>query len=101
MRIGSDHNLHTFLKKEIFNFGKTFKRLQAVRSVASGGKFYRLPPDKENTGYYKEEFDADHSKGLKGYLKVHVILIKYPCNSKSQILRMLYLFQSTCRLISH
>ena len=49
MRIGSDHNLHTFLKKEIFNFGKTFKRLQAVRSVASGGKFYRLPPDKENT----------------------------------------------------
>jgi len=25
------------------------KRLQAVRSVASGGKFYRLPPDKENT----------------------------------------------------
>ena len=26
-----------------------FKRLQAVRSVASSGKFYRLPPDKENT----------------------------------------------------
>ena len=24
--------------------------MQAVRSVASGGKFYRLPPDKENTG---------------------------------------------------
>ena len=24
--------------------------LQAVRSVASGGKFYRLPPDEENTG---------------------------------------------------
>ena len=23
--------------------------LQAVRSVASGSKFYRLPPDKENT----------------------------------------------------
>ena len=23
--------------------------MQAVRSVASGGKFYRLPPDKENT----------------------------------------------------
>ena len=25
-------------------------RLQAVRSVASDSKFYRLPPDKENTG---------------------------------------------------
>ena len=24
-------------------------RLQAVRSVASDGKSYRLPPDKENT----------------------------------------------------
>ena len=23
--------------------------MQAVRSVASGGKFYRLPPDKEST----------------------------------------------------
>ena len=27
----------------------TFKQLQAVRSVASSGKFYQLPPDKENT----------------------------------------------------
>ena len=27
----------------------TFKRLQPVRSVASGTKFYRLLPDKENT----------------------------------------------------
>ena len=26
-----------------------FPVLKAVRSVASGGKFYRLPPDKENT----------------------------------------------------
>ena len=36
-----------------------------------------------------------------GYLKVHFIMIKYPCNSKSQTLCMCYLFQSTCRLISH
>ena len=27
----------------------TFKQLQAVRSVASSGKFYQLPPDKKNT----------------------------------------------------
>ena len=33
---GSDHNL--FLVN-----------LQVVRTVASGGNFYRLPPDKENT----------------------------------------------------
>lgn len=26
-----------------------FKQLQAVRRLALGGKFYRLPPDKENT----------------------------------------------------
>ena len=51
MRIGSDHNLHIFFKKKYLIFKKTFKRLQAVRSVASGGKFYRLPPDKENTGF--------------------------------------------------
>ena len=25
-------------------------RLQAVRTVASDGKFHRLPPDKENAG---------------------------------------------------
>ena len=35
LSIGSDHNLQT------------------VRSVASGSKFYRLPPNKENTA--KEE----------------------------------------------
>ena len=29
---------------------QTFKRLQAVKSVALGSKFYLLPPDKENTG---------------------------------------------------
>ena len=26
--------------------------MQAVRSVASGGKFYPLPPNEENTGLY-------------------------------------------------
>ena len=26
--------------------------MQAERNVASGGKFYRLPPDKEDTGLY-------------------------------------------------
>ena len=41
--IGLDHNLHIFCNN------LHFKRLQTVRSVASSGKFYRLPPDKENT----------------------------------------------------
>ena len=45
--------------KSLINFRKLFKtsykvystskRLQAVRTVARGGKFYQLLPDKENT----------------------------------------------------
>ena len=48
-QIGSQ--LHFFLKSSFFNFSKPSKRLQPVRSVASGGKFYWLLPDKGNTGY--------------------------------------------------
>ena len=29
--------------------------MQAVRSVVSGGKFYRLPPDKENTAFTQNQ----------------------------------------------
>ena len=35
------------------------------------------------------------------YLKVHFMLIKYTCDSKSQTLHMRYTFQSTDRPISH
>ena len=35
------------------------------------------------------------------YLKVHFMLMKYTCDSKSQTLRMRYPFQSTNRPISH
>ena len=45
MRISSDHNFLFF--KSTFLI---LVNLQAVRSVASGGMFYRLPPDKENSG---------------------------------------------------
>ena len=38
---------------------------------------------------------------ISRYLKVHVMLIKYTCDSKSQTLRMRYPFQSTGRPISH
>ena len=38
---------------------------------------------------------------ISRYLKVHFMLIKYTCDSKSQTLCMRYLFQSTGRLISH
>ena len=38
---------------------------------------------------------------ISRYLKVHSMLIKYTCDSKSQTLCMRYLFQSTGRLISH
>ena len=33
--------------------------------------------------------------------EIHFMLIKYPCDSKSQTLRMCYPFQSTGRPISH
>ena len=38
---------------------------------------------------------------ISRYLKVHFILIKYTCDSKSQTLRMRHPFQSTGRPISH
>ena len=38
---------------------------------------------------------------ISHYLKVHFMLIKYTCDSKSQTLRMRYSSQSTGRLISH
>ena len=38
---------------------------------------------------------------ISRYLKVHFMLIKYTCDSKSQTLRMRYSFQSTGRAISH
>ena len=38
---------------------------------------------------------------ISRYLKVHFMLIKCTCDSKSQTLCMRYLFQSTGRLISH
>ena len=38
---------------------ETLRPLQEVKSVASesGGKSYRLPPDKENTGWGEELFN--------------------------------------------
>ena len=45
MRISLDHNI-LFLKSTFL----ILVNLQAVRSVASSGKFYRLRPYKENTG---------------------------------------------------
>ena len=38
---------------------------------------------------------------ISRYLKVHFMMIKYTCDSKSQTLRMFYPFQSTGRPISH
>ena len=38
---------------------------------------------------------------ISRYLKVHVMLIKYTCDPKSQTLRMRHPFQSTGRSISH
>ena len=38
---------------------------------------------------------------MSHYLQVHFMSIKYTCDSKSQTLRMHYLFQSTGRPISH
>ena len=46
------HYIHSFpcenqIGSQLAYIIKLFK--QAVRRVASGGKFYRLPPDKENS----------------------------------------------------
>ena len=38
---------------------------------------------------------------ISRYLKIHFMLIKYTCDSKSQTLRMHYSFQCTSRPISH
>jgi len=47
--IGSDHNF-LFPKSTFLNVSKPSSGCtEAVRSVASGRKFYQLPPDKENT----------------------------------------------------
>ena len=44
--------------------------MQAVRSVASGGKFYWLPPDKENTGYINKSMVTQLDMAGKGYFFV-------------------------------
>ena len=48
-RIGSQL---PFLRFIFFKIFETFKWLLVVRSVASGGKVYRLPSDKENTAVH-------------------------------------------------
>ena len=48
VRIGSDDNSLAYF----FNTSsQILVNLQAVRGITSGGKFYRLLPDKENTAY--------------------------------------------------
>ena len=51
---------------------------------------------------YRDDFLISYRVMMTGrfisrYLKVHFMLIKYTCDSKSQTLRMRYLFQSTGR----
>ena len=50
---------------------------------------------------YRIAFTLRLGHFISHYLKVHFMLIKYTCDSKSQTLRMRYLSQSTGRLISH
>ena len=54
---------------------------------------------------YRDDFFISYRVMMTGrfisrYLKVHFMLIKYTRDSKSQTLRMRYLFQSTGRPIS-
>ena len=45
-----EHNLRIVFKNNLFNFSKPWNSCrESVRSVASDGKFYRLPRDKEHT----------------------------------------------------
>ena len=60
--IGSYHNLRILLNLQ-YLFLVNLQRLQAVRSVVSGGKFYRLPPDMENTVIYDSESGGSPALG--------------------------------------
>ena len=53
------------------------------------------------TFWFRIAFTWCLSHFISRYLKVHFMLIKYMCDSKSQTLRMCYPFQSTGRPISH
>ena len=53
------------------------------------------------TFWFRIAFTWWLSHFISRYLKVHFMLIKYMCDSKSQTLRMCYPFQSTSRPISH
>ena len=50
--------------------------MQAVRSVASGSKFYQLPPDKDNTDYINKSMVTKLDMAGKGY--VFVLIDKNP-----------------------
>ena len=52
------------------------------------------------TVWFRNAFTWWLAHFISRYLKVHVMLIKYMCDSKSQTYRMCYLFQSTSRPIS-
>ena len=45
-----------------------------VRSVASGGKFYQLPPDKENTSYILVTAPGNNFISLDG-----LCVVKFVC----------------------
>ena len=52
------------------------------------------------TFWFRNAFTWRLGHFISRYLKVHFMLIKYTCDSKSQALHMRYLFQSTNRPIS-
>ena len=53
------------------------------------------------TFWFRIAFTRSGVISYLGYLKVHFMLIKYTCDSKSQTLRLCYLFQATGRPNSH
>ena len=67
----------------VFNFSKPSSAgLQLVKSVASGGKFYWLPPEKENNGLA----NVNKSPNLLGFgHKMHLLALLAPFRPKSQI----------------
>ena len=62
---------------------------------------YRREAPTGMTFWFRIGFTLWMSHFISRYLKVHFMLIKYRCDSKSQTLRMRYPFQSTGRPISH
>ena len=89
-KIGETCILTTFVDQKLSLLGAIYMRKLAPARVSYRDDFLFCIAFTLSLGHF-----------ISRYLKVHFMLIKYTCDSKSQTLRMRYPFQSTGRPISH